>query len=131
MKGEDRHKKIFYRSTHMTRDELVRAVHHLLSDHEQREMEMHLTDCELCSEALKGVAEMENASLMYEVSKDLHLRARKKYLLKRTIFSRNELIAIFAVVFLILFLIMMSVFFFMKKNEKAAPTDEIRMEQKK
>jgi len=98
-------KNIFSGSHHFTSDELVRYVHHVLNEQEQHEMEKHLVDCELCSEALKGIAEMENASLLYEVNKDLQFRARRKRLLKKKIFSQNELISIFAVVFLIVFLL--------------------------
>lgn len=124
-------KNIFSGSHHFTSDELVRYVHHVLSEQEQHEMEKHLVDCELCSEALKGIAEMENASLLYEVNKDLQFRARRKRLLKKKIFSQNELISIFAVVFLIVFLLLMTVFFFMKKDLKPAKENENKIEQSK
>lgn len=107
-------KNIFSNSHHLTRDELVHYSAHRLSERDRHEMEKHLVDCELCSEALKGISEMKNASSLYEVSKELHLRARRKHLLKKKIFSQNELITIFAVVFLILFIILISVFFFTK-----------------
>ena len=83
-----------------------------MSDKEQHEMEKHLVNCQLCTEALKGVAGMENASLLLDVTRELHLRARRKKLWKKNIFSQNEFIAIIAVVFLILFLLLMSIFFF-------------------
>jgi len=94
-------------------------------------MEKHLVDCELCSEALKGIAEMENASLLYEVNRDLHMRARRKKILHRKIFSQHELIAIFAVVFLILFLLMMTFFFFARKDVKQVSPGENKIERKK
>ena len=122
-------KNIFSGSHHLTSDQLVRYVHHVLSEKEQHEMEKHLVDCELCIEALKGMAEMENASLLYEISKDLHFRARRKRLLKRKIFSQNELISIFAVVFLIIFLLLMTVFFFVKRDLKPVPEKENKIEQ--
>ena len=124
-------KNIFSDSHHFTRDELLRFHHHLVSGKELHDMEKHLVDCSLCSEALKGVAEMENASLLYEVSKDLHFRARRKKMWKKNIFSQNELVAIIAVVFLILFLLLMSIFFFEKRLVKTPPADGNKLEQKK
>jgi hypothetical protein len=131
MNSDSRHKNIFSASHHFTRDELVRYVHHVMSEEELHRMEKHLVDCELCSEALKGVAELENASLMYNVSRDLHLRARRKHLLKKKIFSQNELIAIFAVVFLIVFLLLMTIFYFARKDLKQAAGSENKIEQQK
>ncbi len=126
MTSDKGHKTIFSASQHFTRDELVRYVHHVLTEKEQHEMEKHLVDCSLCSDALKGVAEMENASLLFQVTRDLHVRARKKRLLKKTIFSQNELIAIFAVVFLIVFLLLMTVFFFARKDLKKAAAEDYK-----
>ena len=131
MNRNNRNNNIFSSSRHLTGDELVRYVHHVLSEEQLHDMEKHLVDCELCSEALKGVAEMENASMLYEVSKDLRLRAHRKHLLKKRIFSQNELISIFAVIFLLLFLLLMTVFFFMKKDLKPVPGNENKIEQKK
>ncbi|MCX6290947.1 MAG: hypothetical protein NT126_04210 [Bacteroidetes bacterium] len=131
MERSDKHQAIFSGSHHFTHDELIRYVHHMMNEKQQHEMEKHLVDCTLCSEALKGVAEMENASLLYEVSRELHHRARKKHLLKRRIFSQNELLAIFSVVFLVLFLLLMSVFFFQKKNPGKPQEEKNKMERKK
>ena len=102
-------KNIFSASHHFTRDELVRYAHHRLSEKEQHEMEKHLVDCSLCTDALKGISEMENVMLLFNVSKELHHRAKRKRLWKKSLFSQNELIAIFAVVFLIIFLLLVQV----------------------
>jgi len=131
MKSENGNKNIFTSSHHFTRDELIRYHHHMMSDHELHLMEKHLVDCELCSDALKGVAELANASLLIDVGKDLHRRARRKNLWKKNIFSHNEFIAILAVVFLILFLLLMSIFFFADKSVKNAPSGEHRTGQNK
>jgi len=126
-----RNKDIFRDSRHFTREELVRYSKHELNEAAQHEMEKHLVDCELCSEALKGISEMKNSSALYEVSKELHLRARKKHLLKKKIFSQHELVTIFAVVFLIFFLILISIFFFSRQNNKKSPAEENKIEQSK
>ncbi len=131
MESDKSNKNIFSSSNHFTRDELVRYCHHLLSEQQQHEMEKHLVDCELCSAALKGVEEMENAARLFDVSKDLHRRVRRKNLWKKNLFSQNELIAIFAVIFLILFLVLITIFFFQKKDANPIPTDKNKMEQKK
>ncbi len=128
MNGDKRDKDIFNSSHHLTREELVRYSTYRLNENEQHQMEKHLVDCEFCSEALKGISEMKNASSLYEISRELHLRARRKHLLKKGIFSQNELIAIFAVVFLILFLILMSIFFFPKQNTRTSPEEKSKRE---
>lgn len=107
-----RNKNIFTNTHHFTHDELIRFHHHLVTGRELHAMEKHLIDCKLCSEALTGLGEMENASLLYAVSNELHLKARRKKLWKTTIFSQIDLISIIAVAFLILFLLLMSIFFF-------------------
>ena len=131
MKSESGNKNIFSSSHHFTRDELIRYHHHAMSDDELHSMQMHLVDCELCSDALNGVAELANASLLIDAGNDLRRRARRKNLLKKNIFSHNELIAILAVVFLILFLLLMSIFFFAEKGTKKIPVGVNNTEQNK
>lgn len=124
--------KRFSNAYHFTSDELIRFHHHLVIGRKLHDMEKHLIDCELCSDALKGVAQMENASLLYEVSKDLHRKARKKRLWKKNIFSQVNLIAVFSVVFIILFLLLMSIFFFSRlEPTKNFPANENKTQEKK
>jgi len=108
------HKTIFLATNHLTRDQLVRYTRHLLNDNEQHIIERHLVDCALCSEALKGVSELDHVSSMYEVKRDLFHRAHKRKLLKKFSFSKTELISIISIVFLILFLLLIAFFFFLK-----------------
>ena len=131
MNRDNNHKNIFSASHHFTRDELVRYHHHLMGDKEQHDMEKHLVNCQLCSEALTGIAGMENASMLMDVTRELHLRARRKKLWKKNIFSQSELIAILAVVFLILFLLLMSIFFFGNKGSNKPLDEKNKMENKK
>ncbi len=128
MASDNSGKNIFSASHHFTRDELVRYAHHRLSEKEQHEMEKHLVDCSLCTDALKGIAEMENAMLLFNVSKELHHRAKRKKLWKKSLFSQNELIAILAVVFLIIFLLLVSFFFFLKKDQDKLPEKKANTE---
>jgi hypothetical protein len=115
MNSKKKKPDIFSSSHHFTRDEMVRYARHNLSEQEQHEMEKHLVDCELCNDALKGVAELDEATVLYKISKELRRRTRRKFHSRKKIYSQTELIAIFAVVFLILFLLLMSIFFFGKK----------------
>src|SRR6185436_10004190 len=105
---------LFISSRHLTRDELVSYARHTLDANELHRMEMHLVDCEFCSDALKGISELKDAGMLFEVLHELRRRARRKKHLRRRIFSQAELIAVFAVVFLILFLLLMSILFFSK-----------------
>ncbi len=49
-------KNIFHSSNCLSQDELIRYHQNKMSDAEKHLIEQHLTDCELCSEALEGVA---------------------------------------------------------------------------
>lgn len=130
MKTESSHQNIFSSSHHFTNEELIRFHHHMMTDAELHDMEKHLVDCELCSEALKGIAEMENATVLVDITKDLHLKARRRNLWKKNIFSQYELVSILAVVFLILFLLLMSIFFFGKKELKRPLKEKNKQELK-
>lgn len=110
----NKHKTIFSTTNHLTRDQLVRYTRHLMNVSERHLLERHLIDCALCSEALKGVSELEHISSMYQVKKELFQRAHKRKLFKKFSFSKTELISIISIVFLILFLLLITFFFFLK-----------------
>ena len=103
-----------YSHIHLGRDEMIRFHHHLMDEKEMQIVEKHLAGCELCTEALKGVAEMEDAMKLYSIHRDLQHRAKRKNLSQRKVFSQLELITIMAVILLIAFIVLIVFLFFLK-----------------
>ena len=92
---------------HLNSDELLRYHRHLLSKEDEKLIGLHLKDCELCSDALKGVSEMKDAMGIYNIVHELRKKIVKRYTPKKTILYRFELITIliaFFIIGLILFL---------------------------
>ena len=76
-----------------------------MSRSEAHEVERHLTDCDLCSDAIEGLRKLDKESSMLRISDELHKMARSRKVVSRKIFSQLDLITLFAVIFLVLFLI--------------------------
>ena len=49
----------FNNDIHLTSEELVAYVHGNLSNREMHRLELHLINCELCNDALEGIASIE------------------------------------------------------------------------
>jgi hypothetical protein len=97
--------KIFRSSPHLSTEQLLNYLRGSLSGKEKHEVESHFTDCELCSDALEGLRKLDKESSMLRISDELHKMARSRRVKSRKIFSQLDLISLFAVIFLVLFLI--------------------------
>ena len=97
--------KIFHSSPHLSTEQLLNYLRHGLSGTEMHDVEKHLTDCDLCSDALEGLRKLDKESSMLRISDELHKMARSRKTTTRKIFTQLDLITLFAVVFLVLFLI--------------------------
>lgn len=97
--------KIFHSTPHLSTEQLLNYLRGSMSMKEKHEVESHLTDCDLCSDALEGLRKLDNESSMLRISNELHKMARSRRIKSRKIFSQLDLIALFAVIFLVLFLI--------------------------
>jgi hypothetical protein len=106
---------IFRKSSHLTTGQMLNYLAHSVSRREAHDMERHLADCELCSDALEGLKKLDADSNMLSITAELQKMARKRKMVRRRIFSQMDLISVFAVVFLILFLIVVAVVLFWKK----------------
>jgi hypothetical protein len=92
---------------HLTGEELLDFHRHSLDQSEEKLIMQHLENCELCSDALKGMAEMHDAMGIVNIMHDLKKRTRNKFTPKKKILYRFELITIlisFFVIGMILFL---------------------------
>lgn len=52
--------------------EMLDYTQGILSNQEQHRIEKHLLSCDLCSDALEGLQEMENPASLFEMEKELH-----------------------------------------------------------
>jgi hypothetical protein len=97
--------KIFHSSPHLTTEQMLNYLRHNMGNSGMHEVERHLTDCELCSDALEGLKRLDKETSMLRISSELHKMARSRKVVSRKIFSQLDLITLFAVIFLVLFLI--------------------------
>jgi hypothetical protein len=107
--------KIFSETPHLSRNQLHDYVHHRLRGNELHEVEKHLVDCELCSEGLDGIRKMKEESRILTITHELHNLVRKRNIKRKKLFSKFDLITLFALVFIILFLIVAALMMFGKK----------------
>ncbi len=108
-------KNIFTHSAHLTPEQMLNYLRHQLTKEETHNVERHLADCDLCSDALDGLRKLNADTSMLTITTELQKMARKRKVQKRKIFSQLDLISLFAVIFLVLFLIVVTVVMFWKK----------------
>ncbi len=71
---------IFNHTGCIERETLLKYQKGLLSREQQHEVELHLTDCELCSESLEGLALISSNSILDELDQELNSTlSSKKY----------------------------------------------------
>ena len=105
-----------FSSKHLSNDDLLKYHRRLLSDNEYRIIENHITQCELCSDALKGLSEMANAKHIYSITHELKKRIKKRLTLKRTIFSRFDIASLLLTFFIIGLILFLAFYFLMVKH---------------
>ena len=88
-------------SRHLSGDELLRYHRHELLPDEEKLIGEHIKSCELCSDALNGVAEMNNAMGIANIIHELRRKMRDKFIPKKKILYRLELITILIAFFVI------------------------------
>ena len=102
-------------SMHLSNDDLLKYHRQLLSADETYRIENHLKQCKLCSDALNGIAEMNNAMHVFAITHELRKRMKKRLSVKRTIFPRFELITLLLVFFIIGLILFLAYYFLMMK----------------
>lgn len=107
--------QIFSGTAHLSTGQLLAYLRHGLEKKELHDVERHLSDCELCSDALEGLKKLDSDSSMMRITGELQKMARKRLSSRKKIFSQMELISVITVVFLIIFLIVIALLFFWKR----------------
>lgn len=95
---------------HLSSDQLLRYNRRLLTLEELKNVEDHLKGCELCSDALKGVSEMNDALKIYNITHELKKRIRKRVTTRKNIFSSTDLISIIMVAFILAIIILVVIY---------------------
>lgn len=101
---------------HLSGDELLRYHRHEMLTSEAMLIGEHLKNCELCSDALKGVSEMNNAMGIANIIHDLRRKMRNKFMPKKKILYRLELITILITFFVIGVVLFIAYYFLIFKK---------------
>ena len=107
--------KLFSETPHLSQAQMMDYLRHHLVGKELHEVVKHLVDCKLCNEALEGLKKIKEESRIITITDELRKLARKRKLVKRKIFSQLDLITLFSLIFLIIFLLVIAVLLFIKK----------------
>ncbi len=103
-------------SKHLTNDDLLRYYRLLLSENEHRIIDSHLKQCEFCSDALKGVKEMDNAIHIHTIVYELRKRMKKRLKSKQPIFSKFYILSLLLVFFIIGLILFLAFYFIIVKR---------------
>ena len=106
-------KEIFVSSArHLSQEELLSYHHGRMQSADRHMVERHLLDCELCSEALQGVAKMDDTMRLASITHELYSRSLHKKLKRKKIFSLVQIISIVAIFVVLGLLIIFSLLLF-------------------
>ncbi|MGB0887195.1 MAG: tetratricopeptide repeat protein [Vicingaceae bacterium] len=102
------HNHIFSNTTCISKETMLKHINNQLSKKELHEVEKHLLDCELCSDAFEGIRYAENSSMLFAIDSTIKTAITKKK--NDTPIFRNLLVA--ASVLVIVFGAYFSITFF-------------------
>jgi hypothetical protein len=99
---------------HLSSDELMKYQLNQLTSEERQIIRDHLTECELCSDALNGMAEMKDSMRLYTITSDIKKKLRKHKTIRKKIFSTIDIISIVTLLFILGLMIFFTYFFIFK-----------------
>ncbi len=70
------HNYIFSNTTCISKETMLRYINQQLSKQELYEVEKHMLDCELCSDALAGMKYAHNSSILFAIDNEIDQRVR-------------------------------------------------------
>jgi TolA-binding protein len=97
--------KIFSETGCISHETLWRYRQGKLSTKEKHEVELHLTDCELCSDALAGMTEMDSDKVINELRKSVRNISAPKKIIRFSDFRMLAAAAAVAVFFIFMYVI--------------------------
>lgn len=98
-------------SNHLSSDELLKYHHGLFSPDEKNRIDIHMKECEFCSDALKGLSEMNDVMRIYNITHELRIRMKKRPSIRKKIFSGLDLLTIIMSLFILGIIILITFYF--------------------
>lgn len=95
-------------SQHLSSENLLKYHRKQLSDEDRTSIESHFSGCELCSDALNGMKEMNDVLHIYNITHELRNRLKKRNSIRKKIFSQIDLITIVMILFILGLLILIA-----------------------
>ena len=93
------HNHIFSNTTCISKETMLRYINKQLSVKELHEVEKHMLDCELCTDALAGIKYAENSSMLFAIDNQIDQRVRtgqtKAPLMRNLMVAASLLIIVF------------------------------------
>jgi hypothetical protein len=102
-------------SQHLSNEELLRYHRRQLSKDEILRIEKHLQECELCSDALNGILEMNDISSLYPITHELKMKMRKRFTKKKKLFYPFDILNILVAFFIIGLVLFLAIYFLLLK----------------
>jgi len=102
----------FSRVDHLSREQLIRFQEDKCSPSEELKIKKHLETCRLCTEALEGIGSMENPMQLASITRRLHNRAFRKFLLRKKIYSPLDLLTYLLIAFVLGIIIIFFLWYF-------------------
>lgn len=93
------HNHIFSNTTCISKETMLKYINNQLSVKELHEVEKHMLDCELCSDALAGMKYAQNSSMLFAIDNEIDQRVRmgqnKAPLMRNLMVAASLLIIVF------------------------------------
>jgi len=94
------HNHIFSNTTCISKETMLKYINKQLSKKELYEVEKHMLDCELCTDAMEGMKIAINSSILFaldnEIDKRVNLSNKQSYLYKNLMLAASVLVIVFA-----------------------------------
>ena len=103
--------KNFSPSGHLTREAMLRYFGSMPRN-ERYAIEKHIAECSLCAEALDGAEKIRKEEQLLSVVSELHASLRKRMKRRRLPGPMNQGAIVAAIVFMVLFLLIIYIIFF-------------------
>ncbi len=118
---------IFSGSPCLSQQQLLDYLHGKLSEEEKNAMEQHLAGCELCSDALEGLAAMEHPEQIPVIVQQIRRQMKRELQHHQSGHKKLRLYAWLSVAVIIILLILLVAFFAIHYTQRHQP--QMRQEQ--
>lgn len=104
---KDLHNHIFSNTTCISKGIMLKYINKQLSKSELHEVETHMLDCELCTDAYEGLAYAENSSILFAIDSEIDKRSGTKVvkapIMRNLMVAASILVLVFGTYFTAIF----------------------------